>query len=92
MVTEAPTDEEEAIVKQHFNYIKSLTEKGIVLVFGRTQNSGAQTFGIIIFRAESQEAAQSIMNNDPAVKQGVMQAELYLYKVAGLNTRGWQVE
>jgi len=62
------------------------------LVFGRTQNSGAQTFGIIIFRASSKEAAQSIMNNDPAVKQGVMQAELYLYKVVGLNPSGWQVE
>jgi len=92
MITEAPTDEEKAIVEQHFNYIKSLTEKGIVLVFGRTQNSGAQTFGIIIFRAESKEAAQTIMNNDPAVKQGVMLAELYPYKVAGLNARGWHVQ
>ena len=92
MVTETPTPEEEAIVEQHFNYIKSLTEKGIVLVFGRTQNSGAQTFGIIIFRAESKEAAHSIMNNDPAVRQGIMQAELYPYKVVGLNARGWQVE
>jgi hypothetical protein len=44
------------------------------------------------FRAGSNEEAQSIMNNDPAVKQGIMHAELYPYKVAGLNARDWQVE
>jgi hypothetical protein len=32
------------------------------------------------------------MDNDPAVKQRIMQAELYPYKVAGLNTRDWQDE
>jgi len=92
MVTEAPSEEEVAIIEQHFNYLKSLTERGIVLVFGRTQDSGTKTFGITIFRAPTKEAAQSIMNNDPAVKQGVMKAELYLYKMVGLNPSGWQVE
>jgi hypothetical protein len=32
------------------------------------------------------------MNNDPAVKEGAMQGELYPYKVAGLNVSGWTVE
>jgi uncharacterized protein YciI len=89
MVTKGPTDEEVAIVSEHFNYLKALTDKGVVLVFGRTQNSDASTFGLCIFRAESDEAARSIMNNDPAVAKGVMRAELFPYKIAGLNAANW---
>jgi uncharacterized protein YciI len=92
MVAEGPNDAEKAIIEEHVDYVKSLTDQGIVLVFGRTQNSEAGAFGIVIFRAGSNEEAQSIMNNDPAVKQGIMHAELYPYKVAGLNARDWQVE
>jgi len=92
MVTEEPNDAEKAIIEQHFNYVKSLTDRGIVLLFGRTQNRDAGAFGIVIFRAGSDEEAQSIMNSDPAVKQGIMQAALYPYKVAGLNAHDWQVE
>lgn len=92
MVTKGPTDHEAAIMSQHFNYLKSLNDQGTVLLFGRTQNSDARTFGLAIFRAESQDEARSIMNNDPAVKEGVMRAELYPYKVAGLNTREWRTD
>ena len=92
MVTEAPTDEEAAIMSRHSNYLKSLTDQGTVLLFGRTQNSDATTFGIAIFRAESEVEARSIVNNDPAVKEAVMRAELYPYKVAGLNARDWRAD
>jgi uncharacterized protein YciI len=89
MVTRGPTDDEASILSEHFSYLKSLTDRGVVLVFGRTQNNDPSTFGIAIFRAESEETARSIMNNDPAVKRGVMRAELFPYKVAGLNTSDW---
>jgi uncharacterized protein YciI len=89
MVTHGPTDEEASILSEHFNYLKSLTKQGVVLVFGRTQNNDTSTFGITIFRAESEDAARSIMNNDPAVKKGLMRAELFPYKVAGLNASNW---
>jgi uncharacterized protein YciI len=89
MVTQGPTDEEASILSEHSNYLESLTKQGVVLVFGRTQNNDKSTFGITIFRAESDEAARSIMSNDPVVKGGIMQAELFPYKVAGLNTRNW---
>jgi uncharacterized protein YciI len=92
MVTEGPTDEEAIIMLQHFNYLKSLTDQGTMLLFGRTQNSDATTFGLAIFRAESEYEGRSIMSNDPAVKEGVMRAELYPYEVAGLNAREWQTD
>ena len=89
MVTEGPTDAEEAILTRHFNYLKSLTDQGTVLLFGRTQNADETAFGIAIFQAESKDEAHSIMNNDPAIKEGIMHAELYPYKVAGLNAGKW---
>ena len=86
MVTREPTDEEASILSDHVNYLEDLTREGVVLVFGRTQNNDSSTFGIVIFRAESEDAARSIMNNDPAVKKGIMRAELFPYKAYGLNT------
>jgi len=82
MLTDGPTSDEETIVSEHFAYLKGLTEQGIVILAGRTLNTDASSFGIVIFKAESEEAARKVMNNDPAVRQGVMRAELYPYRVA----------
>lgn len=82
MVTEGPTIEEAKTVTNHFAYLEDLTEKGVMILVGRTQNNDENTFGIAIFEAEDEPAAQSIMENDPAVRGGVMQATLYPYKVA----------
>jgi uncharacterized protein YciI len=89
MVTDGPTDEEAIIISEHFDYLKSPTKQGVVLVLGRTQNNDASTFGITIFRAESDDAARSIMNNDPSVRRGIMRAELFPHRVAGLNASNW---
>ena len=82
MLTEGSTPEEEEIVSRHFAYLKDLTEKGVMILMGRTQNNDVSTFGIAIFEAEDEAAARAIMENDPAVKNGVMTATLYPYKMA----------
>jgi uncharacterized protein YciI len=82
MLTEGSTPEEEEIVSRHFAYLSELTEKGIMILMGRTQNNDESTFGIAIFEAENESAARAIMENDPAVKNDVMTATLYPYKVA----------
>ena len=82
MLTQGPTPEEATIVAQHFAYLKDLTEQGVVVLAGRTLNNDASTFGIVILNAESEAFARNIMNNDPAVKNGVMRAELYPYRIA----------
>ena len=82
MVTEGSTPEEDEIVSRHFAYLKDLTEKGVMIMLGRTQNNDETTFGIAIFEAEDEAAARTIMENDPAVKNGVMTATLYPYKIA----------
>ena len=82
MVTDRSTPEEAETVSRHFAYLKDLTEKGIMILMGCTQNNDENTFGIAIFEAEDESAARGIMENDPAIIGGVMQATLYPYKIA----------
>ena len=80
MLTEGSTDTESKTVSEHFDYLKELTDKGTVVLAGRTQNRDYSSFGIVIFNAESEEKARDIMNNDPAVRNRVFRAELFPYK------------
>jgi uncharacterized protein len=82
MVTEGPTPEEAETVSRHFAYLEDLTEKGVMILVGRTQNRDKSTFGIAIFEAEDESAARRIMEADPAVRAGVMRADLYPYQIA----------
>ncbi|MFN2386744.1 MAG: YciI family protein [Thermoanaerobaculia bacterium] len=76
------TPEEQALVGKHFAYLKNLTRRGVIILAGRTLNSDPSSFGIVIFRAESQAAAEKIMRGDPAVSAGIFRAELFPYSVA----------
>jgi uncharacterized protein YciI len=82
MLVDGPTPHEAEIVSQHFAYLQNLTRQGIVYLAGRTLNTDPSSFGIIIFQAESDESARAIMENDPAVRLGVMRAELFPYRIA----------
>ena len=84
MVTE-PTAEEAQIVSEHFHYLKDLTEQGVMVLVGRTLNTDSSTFGIAIFKANSEAEARAIMDNDPAVQKGVMRSELYPFRIALLG-------
>jgi len=53
------------------SYLEALTARGIGILGGRTLSTDESSFGIVIFRAESEEAARAIMTNDPAVQAGV---------------------
>jgi uncharacterized protein len=76
------TPEEDEIIDQHLAYVEDLTQKGILIMVGRTLNTDATGFGLTIFEAEDEIAAREIMENDPAVKNGIMTATLYPYRVA----------
>lgn len=81
MLTEGPTEREAGIIGEHFGYLKGLTEQGVMAFVGRTLNADAETFGIAVFRAASVHEARGIMLCDPAVRQGVMSATLYPFKI-----------
>jgi uncharacterized protein YciI len=84
MVTEGPTERESAVVRSHFAHLSRLADQNVVLLFGRT-DAAADTFGICVFRAADDEAARRLMESDPAVVEGVMTAELFLFRLAGLG-------
>ena len=82
MLTEGPTPFEQQTMSDHFERLKELMVKGVVILAGRTQNTDYSSFGIVLFNAETIEAAREIMLNDPAVKNKVFRAELFPYKMA----------
>jgi len=82
MLTNGPTPDEERIVGQHFEYLKVLHSENVVVLAGRTQNEDESTFGIIIFKAQNDAAANEIMQSDPAVRNNVLHAELFPYRIA----------
>ena len=82
MITVGPTEEESAVVAQHFAYLKDLTEQGIVLLAGRTLNADETAFGMVVFMANSEKSARKVMEGDPAVQHQVMKAQLYPYRAA----------
>lgn len=76
------TQREENIVDRHFEKLQKLLRDGKLILAGRTLNMDEKTFGIVIIEVESEEEARNIMNNDPAVLEGIMTAELFPYRVA----------
>jgi len=82
LLAEGATSDEDRFITEHFEYLKELTRERVVLLAGRTLNKDDTGFGIVIFRAESEDEARRVMESDPAVKAGVFRAELFPYGVA----------
>jgi uncharacterized protein len=74
-----PTPEESAAMDAHFSYLKQALQDGRLLLAGPCLDD---TFGLVVFRAESAEAAETFMFNDPAVKANIMAAELHPLRVS----------
>lgn len=82
MLTEGLNDAEKRVIAAHSAYLSGLTDRGVIVLAGRTQTSDPETMGLVIFEAEDDAAARAIMNADPAVAEGVMKATLSPYKIA----------
>jgi uncharacterized protein YciI len=67
------------IVEEHFEYLKRSLSRGVVFLAGRCLDD---EFGIVIFKADSMEQAGEFVESDPAVKKGVMTAELHPFRIA----------
>ena len=71
---EAPTEDEQARVGEHFERLKVLTEQGVVLLAG--PSTDPPYTGIVIFQAANRTEASEFMNADPAVRAGVFRARV----------------
>ena len=76
------TEKENAIVQHHFEVLQKLQQEGTLLLAGRTLNMDPTGFGLMILEVDSEEEAITLMKNDPAVKEGIMEATLFPYRVA----------
>lgn len=71
------TKPDEEAVGRHFRHLKAATESGQVIMAGRTMEPGDKTFGLVLFEADTADAAQAFAESDPAVHAGVMTVEVH---------------
>lgn len=76
------TEAENVVISRHFERLTQAAKDGQLILAGRTLEPLAATFGLVIFEAESEPAARSFMQSDPAVQAGLMTATLHPYAVA----------
>ena len=77
------TLEEEARLGEHFDYLRRALDDGKLILAGPCEDGD---FGVVVFRAATPEAASEFMQNDPAVRHGLMSAELHPFRVSLLGT------
>lgn len=82
MLASGGTQQEQAVLAQHFDYLKRLCDEGVVQLAGRTLLADYHSFGIVIFRAADEEAALEIMRGDPGVRERLFRAELFPWRTA----------
>lgn len=76
---ETMTDEERALVARHFARLERLCREGKLLLAGRAQDAA---IGVAVLDVEDLPEAQRIVEEDPALKAGVMVARLHEFRLA----------
>jgi uncharacterized protein YciI len=77
---DAWTEQDKQIAAAHYAYLKEATEKGVVLLAGRSLDGVGPA--VVIFEVESDDAAYQFMVNDPFVSGGLMRAHLHPFRAA----------
>jgi uncharacterized protein YciI len=73
------TPQEEATLDEHFEYLHRSLEEGRLILAGPCLDG---EFGVVVFRAATEQAAVEFMGGDPAVRYGLMTAELHPFRVS----------
>lgn len=81
---ESPTAEESRLVVEHFAYYCKKRDAGELIVAGRTLER--PWMGLFVFEADSREAAEQVVAEDPGVKAGIFKARVQAYRVALIRT------
>lgn len=77
-----PTPHEDAVMDEHFAYLKALLAEGRLVLAGPCLDRSS---GVVIFEAASQAEAEATTQADPSVRKGVMKAELRRFHVSLLG-------
>lgn len=82
------SEKETSIAKEHVLYIKELVEEGKGYLLGRTPNVyDPNLFGVFVFEASSKEEAETILQNDPIVKNDIMEGTISPFSVLFLKEK-----
>jgi uncharacterized protein YciI len=77
------TADEEARLGEHFEYLERALEEGKLILTGPCLDG---EFGVVLFRAGTDDEALELVQSDPAVRYGLMTAELHPFRVSLLAT------
>jgi uncharacterized protein YciI len=77
------TAEEEARLGEHFDYLERALEDGKLILAGPCLDG---EFGVVLFRAATDDEASEFVQSDPAVRHGLMTAELHPFRVSLMGT------
>jgi uncharacterized protein YciI len=83
--TETMSDEEHRIMGAHFERLRRMHADGTTILVGPTL--GPINTGIAVFEAADEDAAQRIVDEDPAVESGLMRGELRPFHLSLLRGR-----
>jgi uncharacterized protein YciI len=70
-----PTEDEQRIVGEHYDYLVALRDAGKLVVAGPSVVPG-DTIGISVLDVDDEAEARAIVAADPAVSSGAMSAEV----------------
>jgi uncharacterized protein YciI len=73
------TENEPAAMGEHFEYLKDLLAQGTSFLAGPCLDA---PFGIAAFDAANEDEARDVMAADPAIRSGVMTADLHAFRVS----------
>lgn len=82
---ETMSDDEAAVFAEHFAHLQQLLADGTLVLAGPTL--GSTNTGIAVFEAPDREAAEALMQADPAIARGVVRGELREMRVSLLRGR-----
>ena len=78
-VIQDPDEATQATMRAHFTYLKDALASGQLVLAGPCEDLA---FGLVIYHAENEQAALDFMENDPAIQEGLMTAELHPFRVS----------
>ena len=78
------TQQDQAIVGEHFQRLIKMKNEGVVVLAGRTELAlnNPDMMGLVIFYAKDDKEALQFMLDDPAVKNKIMQTKVHPYGLA----------
>ena len=85
MLTEGPTDEETAVMEVHYAHLKANVEAGRIFLAGPSFRPDGSGYGITLFEATDLTDAEAFAASDPAVRAGVVRAEVLQFRMSLLG-------